>query len=284
MARDLTDQVIVITGASSGIGYATAIEAAKAGMHVAVAARRADRLTQLAGEVRALGRKALAIETDVARDDDVQRLVDQTMQELGGIDVMFANAGYGFMKPVEDMTDAEHRHIFEVNYFGTVRCVKAALPIMQRAGRGHMVICSSIVGRVGLPFYAHYSATKAAQSVFATALRVELEPHHIDVTAVYPIGTKTEFFKVSADIGGRDLISQNTPDMFMQSPDHVARRVVKALRKPCKEVWPARWAHLGSSLACLWPGMTHRSLCKHAGKDRVELAKVGADPRTGSMS
>ncbi len=272
MARDLHDKVIVITGASAGIGAATAIEAARAGMDIVVAARREDRLAAVAEQVRQLGRRALPVTCDVAHDDQVEALVDRTLTEFGRLDVMFANAGYGFMRPVEQLGDAEHRQIFEVNYFGTVRCVRASLPAMKRAGSGHIVICTSIVSRVGLPNYSAYSATKAAQDVLATALRVELEPYNIDVTAVYPIGTKTEFFEVSARIGGHDTLQENTPEAFMQTAEHVARRTVRALRRPCEEVWPARWAHLGSSLACLLPGMTRRSLRKHAGRDRKRAA------------
>ena len=268
MARDLTDRVIVITGASSGIGAATAVVAAEAGMDVVLAARRTEMLEQHADAVRQAGRRALVVTCDVASDEQVQALVDQTTQEFGRLDVMFANAGYGFMCPIEDMSDDAHRRIFDVNYFGTIRCIHAALPVMKQAGAGHLVITTSIVGRVGLPYYAAYSATKAAQDALATALRLELEPYHIDVTAVYPIGTKTEFFEVSAKLGGRDTISENTPEIFMQSPRHVARRIVKALRRPVPEVWPARWSHFGSSMATLMPGLTRRALRKHAEKDR----------------
>jgi len=268
MAGDLTDQTMVITGASAGIGAATAIEAARAGMNVVLAARRKDKLDAVAEHVRRMNRRALVVACDVGRDEDVQQLVDRTMSEFSRLDVMFANAGYGFLKPIATLDDQAHRRIFEVNYFGTVRCIRAALPIMQQQQRGHLLITSSIVGRVGLPFYAHYSATKAAQDGLATGLRLEVEPDGIDVTTVYPIGTKTEFFEVSANIGGRDAISENTPEMFMQSPQHVARRIVKALRRPCPEVWPARWAHLGSSFACMFPRVTRWALRKHADKDR----------------
>jgi len=268
MSRDLTDQVVVITGASSGIGAATAIEAARAGMHVVLSARRAEPMRGLADEIRSLGREALVVPTDVAEDDQVYNLVERTLEEFGRLDVMFANAGYGFMKAVADLDEANHRRIFEVNYYGTVRCIRAALPAMRRAGRGHIVITSSIVARVGLPYYAAYSATKAAQDVLATALRLELEPDHIDVTAVYPVGTKTEFFEVSAQIGGHDPISDNTPAWLMQSAEHVARRVTRALRRPCAEVWPSRLSHLGASLACLFPGMTRWALRQHARRIR----------------
>ncbi|MHB1157871.1 MAG: SDR family NAD(P)-dependent oxidoreductase [Phycisphaerales bacterium] len=273
MTKKLTDQVIVITGASAGIGAATAVAAARAGMHVVLAARREDKLRQVAEQVRATGRQALVVPCDVAMDGDVRRLVDQTTAQFGRIDVMFANAGYGFMAAIETLGDAEHRAMFEVNYWGTVRCIRAALGVMKKRKSGHIVVTSSIVGRVGLPFYAHYSATKAAQDALATGLRLEVEEYGIDVSTVYPIGTKTEFFDVSAKMAGRDGISENTPAIFMQTPEHVARRIMQCLKRPCPEVWPARWAHCASSLANMFPGLTRMALRRHARKDRAMLEK-----------
>lgn len=273
--KKLDGQVMVITGASAGIGAATAIAAATAGMRVVLAARREDKLLEVARRVNdaAPDAKTLVVACDVALDGDVQRLIEQTMTKFGRIDVMFANAGYGFMAPQETLSEADHRAIFETNYWGTVRCVNAAVAIMKQQHSGHIIITSSIVGRVGLPYYAHYSATKAAQDALATGLRLEVEPMGIEVSAVYPIGTKTEFFKVSAEIGGRDSISENTPQAFMQTPEHVARRVMQCVRRPCPEVWPARWAHCASSLACMFPRLTRIALRKHAKKDRQLLGR-----------
>lgn len=275
MARDLNGKVIAITGASAGIGAATAVACGAAGMKVVLSARRADQLEAAAERVRDAGGEALVVPCDVASDDQVQRLVDDTVEAFGRLDVMFANAGYGFLMPVEHLDPDAHEKIFDVNYFGTVRCVNAALPVMKKQNAGHIVITSSIVGRVGLPFYAHYSATKAAQDALGTALRLELEPYHIDVSVLYPIGTKTEFFEVSAKLGGRDTILENTPEVFMQTPQHVAKRVVKCLRRPCPEIWPARWAHFGSSMATLFPRLARMGLRKHANKDRKVLREMG---------
>jgi len=282
MGRDLRDNVIVITGASAGIGAATAIEAARAGMHAVLAARRTDKLEQTADRVREIGRRAEVVPCDVADEDQVDRLIQRTADRFGRLDVMFANAGYGFMRPVDLVDDPMHRRIFDVNYFGTVHCVRKALPLMRAAGSGHLLITSSIVARVGIPNYAPYAATKAAQDVLAMALRAELEPEGIHVTAVYPIGTKTEFFQVSAAVGGQDTISENTPQALMQSPDHVARRVVNALRRPCPEVWPARWAHFASSMATLFPRLTHAALRRHARADRDRVAQLRRDAESNN--
>lgn len=274
MARELTDRTIIITGASAGIGAAAAIEAARAGMHVVLAARREDRLNDIADQVRQLGRQAVVVPTDVADLDQVQRLVDRCVEQFDRLDVMFANAGYGFLKSVVDTEPDMHQQIFQVNYFGTVHCVQAAAPVMRRQGFGHILITSSVVARVGLPFYGSYSATKAAQDALGSSLRVELEKDNIDVTTVYPAGTSTEFFEVSARIGGRDTIKENTPKMFMQTAEHVARRVVKALRRPALEVWPNRLVHWGVSFSGMFPRLTRMGLRAHA-KNGLRRKKRG---------
>ncbi len=273
--RDLTDKVIVITGASAGIGAATAIEAARAGMHVVVSARRAERLEQVAEQVRRLGRQALVVPADVADDEQVVHLAERTMETFERLDVMFANAGYGYLTGTASMDRGQERRMWEVNYFGTMRCVRAALPIMQTQKSGHLVITSSIVGRIGLPYYTAYSASKSAQDTMAMGLRLEVEPFGIDVTVVFPVGTRTEFFEVSKSIGGYDTIVENTPKGFMQMPDHVARRVVAALRRPRMEVWPNRLSRYGAGLGLLLPRLTRRALRKHANRDREVLGELG---------
>jgi len=268
MPTDLTDRSIFITGASSGIGAATAVAAAKAGMNCALFARRREPMETVARRIEAAGRRALVLPGNVQDPAAVRAAIEQAAEAFGRLDAVFANAGYGFMKSVEDLAEAEHRQIFDVNYFGTVHALQAAIPIMRRAGGGHLLITSSIVARVGIPHYAAYSATKAAQDALATALRVELEPDGIELTSIYPIGTRTEFFEVSARIGGRDRIEENTPQALMQPPEHVARRIVKALRRPVPEVWPACWSHWASSLACMFPRLTRTALRAHARHDR----------------
>ncbi|MAE59886.1 MAG: hypothetical protein CMJ49_00865 [Planctomycetaceae bacterium] len=271
MARQLNSKVIVITGASSGIGAATAIQAAEAGMKVVLAARRADRLQAVADQIHAAGGESLVIPTDVARDDDVAQLTDRTLESFGRIDAMLANAGYGFLNAVDATSDDAHRRIFETNYWGTVRCVRSVIPIMQQQRSGHILIVSSIVGRIGLPYHAAYSATKSAQDTLAMGLRVELAFDQIDVSCVYPVTTDTEFFEVSASIGRREPGQVHAPGKFVQSPQTVARAIMRCLRKPKPEVWPAPLLRWGAGLALLMPRLTQRSLVRHAKKDRKRL-------------
>ena len=279
MSRLLTDTVIVITGASSGIGAATAREAARAQMRVVLAARREDRLQHVVDEIAAAGGQAIAVPTDVTQDADVERLIERTMEAYGRLDVMVANAGYGFLHSVEKTPDAIHRQVFETNYWGTVRCVRGSVPIMRQQGAGHIVIVSSIVGRIGLPYYASYSATKAAQDALAMALRAELKSDQIDVSSVHPITTATEFFDVSASIGGRDAPEDSTPKWLVQSPRTVACAIVRCLRRPKPEVWPSPLTRYGAGLGLLMPRLTGWALGLHARKDRRRLPELSDAPK-----
>jgi short-subunit dehydrogenase len=243
--RELRDKVFAITGASSGIGAATAIEAARAGMHVALAARRTDKLEEVAKQIEALDRKALRVACDVDRDEDVKSFIEQTRRELGRHDAVFANAGYGIYGRVLDTTDAQLRAMFETNFYGTMRVLWAAVPVFVEQGHGHVLICSSAASKVGPPFYGPYAATKAAQESVASALRAELTgKRNIFVTTVHPIGTRTEFSdRVRAELGDEKAkMKSNTPDMFRQPVERVSRAIIKCMRKPHPE--PEVWPHL----------------------------------------
>jgi short-subunit dehydrogenase len=262
MKRTLRDRVVAITGASSGIGAATALECARAGMHVVLAARREERLEAVARQVRDLGRRALVVRCDVRNDADVEKLVAATLAEFGRLDVMFANAGYGLTLPVADTTDRQMRDIFETNYYGTLRAVRAALPPMRARHDGHIVICSSAASEIAPPRYGAYAATKAAQDAIACALRAEVAGEGIFVTSVHPIGTHTEFFAQAAEMsnGVIDPNGGGTPVAVRQSPEHVARCIVRGLRRPRAEVWPNPWSRLGIAVVTAFPGLGARAL------------------------
>lgn len=249
MARDLHDKVILITGGSSGIGAATAEQCAAAGMHVALVARRADKLEQVAQRISASGRKAHYFTADVANPQEVAAAVDGCWQAFGRLDAVFANAGYGLFKEVLQTPGDQARAMFEVNYFGTAYTLDAAYPNLLRTEGGlkHMLVCSSAASEVGVPMLGVYSATKAAQDSIAGAMRAELADEGIKVTSVHPIGTKTAFVEVAGGTG-----MDNTPELMQQSAEHVAGCVVKALRRPRPEVWPSRLTRfaLAAGTAC----------------------------------
>jgi short-subunit dehydrogenase len=182
MAGQLTDQVIVITGASSGIGSATALACAQAGMDLVLNARRADKLQDVAEQIGQSGRRAELVVGDVTEPGMSARLLDADQQGFGGFDAVFANAGFGVRSFVTDLAEPELREIFEVNFFAATELLReAARRLMATRRRGHLLMCSSCVARFTLPEYGAYCATKAAQAHICTAMRLELEPYDIKV-------------------------------------------------------------------------------------------------------
>jgi short-subunit dehydrogenase len=262
MASNLQGQVIVITGGSSGIGAATARACAAAGMDVVVAARRVDRLQAVIADVEKLGRRGLAVACDVDRATDIQRLVEQTLVTFGRLDVAFANAGYGVVGPVCDTTEQQAHDIFETNFHGTLRLIRQVVPVMRKSGRGHILICSSSASEIGVPLYGVYAATKAAQDSIAGAMRAELADAHINVTSVHPIGTTSEFFD-DLEQAGHEGVALNTPQWMMQTPEHVAKCIVRSIRRPRPEVWPNPWIRLAMALLTACPRLSAWAMRRH---------------------
>lgn len=180
-----TDQVVFITGASSGIGAAVALEFAREGAKVALAARRIDRLEAIRAEIEAIGSVALVLECDVTRRESIDRAVAQTVAELGGIDVVLANAGFGVSGSATRLDTEDYRRQFDTNVFGVIDTVYAALPhLLER--RGRLAIVSSVMGRVGLPASAPYCASKFAVLGFAESLYYDLADRGVSVTCINP--------------------------------------------------------------------------------------------------
>jgi len=260
MTRDLNNKVILITGASSGIGAATAVACAQAGMRVCLVARRADKLQAQADAIGKLGREALVFAADVCSDEQQAGAFEACWARFGRLDAVFANAGYGQIVNVLDMTEQDERAMFETNYFGTTRTLRLAMPMLRQTegGLNHLLVCSSAASEIGVPTLGVYSATKAAQDSVACALRAELADEGFSVTSVHPIGTKTEFMAVAGDSENK-----NTPAAFQQTPEQVAKHIVAALRKPRPEVWPSSITRLGLALGTLCPRFASWAMRRH---------------------
>ncbi|MBL9033012.1 MAG: SDR family oxidoreductase [Phycisphaerae bacterium] len=252
---ELRDRPIAITGASSGIGLATALACARAGMPVALAARRADRLDDAVRTIQAAGGRAIAVACNVDTPGDPERLIASTIKAFGGIYAVFANAGYGLDRAMHECSDADVRAIFETNFFGCLATIRPALAPMLAARRGHVLVCSSCLAKMGTPFHGAYSATKAAQDHVARAMRIELAGTGVFVSSVHPIGTRTELFDLMEARSGQKR-ALRSPVSLMQPPERVAHAIVRCLRRPRGEVWtsaPARWAF---ALSGLFPTLT----------------------------
>jgi len=272
MAIDLRGKAIVITGASSGIGAATALACARAGMSVALGARRLDKLEALVAKLRQSGAAAICEPTDVTDPASCQRLVDRAKAELGGVYAVFANAGYGLEAPLHEMTGAQVRDMFEVNVFGSLNIIRPALAaILERAPKGdqaqqhpqrpavpigHVLWCSSCLAKLSIPQYGVYCATKSAQHHLGRAMRLELRPLGVEVATVHPIGTRTEFFDTAAKLSSSAKLLERGGQRFMQEPGVVAARVVACLKRPRPEVWTGlngQLARVSLSLASFTP-------------------------------
>jgi NADP-dependent 3-hydroxy acid dehydrogenase YdfG len=248
----LESAVVAITGASSGIGRECAVEFARAGARLALAARRLERLEALAESVRAAGSEALLVVTDVADAAQVRRFVEAAVARYGRLDVMVNNAGFGLRGRVEETPAEDYERVMRVNYLGTVYGCLAAVPVMRRQGSGVIVNVSSIVGHRSLPGGAAYAATKAAQISLTESLRAELRGTGVTACSVHPIGTPTEFAEVAArESGGRS----GGPLGPQQPARDVALAIVGCARRPRPEVYPYAAARLVTWTNALAPGL-----------------------------
>ena len=259
--RDLRDMVVVITGASAGIGKALAEELSRRGAALVLAARRADRLEALNAS---LGGRHLCVVTDVAKREDCENVIARAMERHGRIDTLVLNAGYGFYRFVSDTKPEDVRRIVETNFFGTTDCIAAAAPHLLRQSprdgwRAQVMVVSSAAARRSPPFLGPYGATKAAQLSIAEAMRVELRPQQVAVTSVHPIMTRTEFGEVAESTGDVKLPRNGVS----QTVDQVVAAMIKGIQRPRAEVWPHRRSRWTLSLATLLPRVADRVLSKY---------------------
>jgi NADP-dependent 3-hydroxy acid dehydrogenase YdfG len=257
-------RVVAITGASAGIGRATALGFAREGASVAICARRRDRLDTVAADIVKAGGRALPLTADVTSGEEMSAFVQQTVETFGRLDVMMCNAGFGIYGETDQIAPAQMRELMEVNYFGTFHAVRAAMPIFRRQRSGHLFVISSIVGKRGVPFMGAYAATKFAQAGFAECLRAELVGTPIHVSTVFPISTETEFFDVMTEHSGF-ATRANGP---RQAADAVADAIVQAAGRPQPEIYPYRKARGLSILSALAPGWCDR-LVKRWGRTPI---------------
>jgi NAD(P)-dependent dehydrogenase (short-subunit alcohol dehydrogenase family) len=195
---DIDSAVVIVTGASSGIGAATARLAAGRGAKVVLAARRSDRIKAVADSLP----DALAVPTDVRDPAQIVRLVDAALDRFGRVDVLVNNAGQGLHVPVEQVRLDDLRAITELNFYAPLLAMQAVIPPMRRQGGGAIVNVSSMTSRMVLPGVGGYSATKSALNMLSQVARRELAPDGIVVSIVYPAVTDTEFHQ-SLAAGGR---------------------------------------------------------------------------------
>jgi clavulanate-9-aldehyde reductase len=232
MNYDLSGKVVAVTGASAGIGEATALLCAEAGAAVALGARRADRIEALAQRIEAEGGAATAIPVDVAAEDQARGFVEAAHHRLGRLDALINNAGVMLLGPVEGASTDEWRRMIEVNCLGLLYCTHAALPLMRAQGGGHIVNVSSVAGRRAAFGSAVYNMTKWGVNGFSEALRQEALHSKVRVTIVEPGFVDTEL------LGHNNSMIQEAADKIraeigetLQAAD-IADAIVHALAAP----------------------------------------------------
>ncbi|SCL39678.1 Short-chain dehydrogenase [Micromonospora rhizosphaerae] len=278
LSRSLDDATVVITGASSGIGTATAYALARQGADVVLAARSQDALQRVAERCRELGGRALVVPTDVTDPEAVVRLAARAAAQFGRIDAWVNNAAVSAVGLFDEIPVEEFRRVVEVNLLGTVYGTKAALPWLGAAGGGVLVNNASVLAEVAMPYQSAYNATKHGIRGLADTVRQELRVTgrgNISICTVLPASIDTPFFRHVANHTGREM----TPAPPVYPPEVVAETIVRLLRRPRREAYAGG---VGRLIALQWrlaPALVERLLAWYTRRTQfgpgVRLASSG---------
>jgi short-subunit dehydrogenase len=244
--KPIRDQVIVITGASSGVGLATARMAAKQGAKLVLMARNEDALRDIVREINATGRDAIYMSADVSFRDDLEKVARRAVERFGRIDTWVNNAGLSIWGRLEQVSEEDHRRLFDVNFWGVVNGSLAAAPYLRRSGGGALINLGSEVSDIAIPIQGMYAASKHAVKGFTDALRMELEEEEapISVTLVKPASIDTPFPQHAKNY------MQRAPKLPapVYHPDEVARAILYAASHPTRDIFVGGAGKLFSTL------------------------------------
>ncbi len=280
MPRKIKDSVVVITGASSGIGRATALEFARKGATLLLAARREAALHELAEECKSMGGDALAVPTDVTKGEDVQALARRAITEYGRIDVWVNNAAVTLFGRFEECPPEVYRRVIETNLFGYIHGARAVLPYFREQGRGVLINMDSVVGQAPQPYTSAYVVSKYGIRGLANCLRMELhldQAPNIHICTVMPASIDTPLFQHAANYTGRMTKALNP----VYSAETVAQTVVRLAEKPKREVIVGGAGHMMASQAKYMPGLYERMAAKQIDQDH--FADKPAPPSEGNL-
>ncbi|MBD2212718.1 SDR family NAD(P)-dependent oxidoreductase [Nostoc linckia FACHB-104] len=234
MTGKLDSKVAIITGASSGIGEATAIALAAEGATVVLAARRGDRLNALAEKIATIGGKALPIITDVTDEAQVQNLVDKTKTEFGRIDILVNNAGIAAIGAIDGGNTSDWKEMINLNLLGLLYVTHAVLPILKAQGAGHIVNISSVAGRTARVGIGVYNATKWGVNGFSESLRQEVCKQNIRVTIIEPGLVNTEISDRISDPIAKQNIEERRRSVTPLESEDIAAAIAYAVTQPSR--------------------------------------------------
>lgn len=249
----LKDKVVIVTGASSGIGEAAAKLFGLHGAKVVLAARRLDRLELIAKEIDSTGSSVLVVAADITKLADIQNLVDRTISRFGRIDILINNAGFGrldWLENLDPVKDIQAQHA--VNVIGVIQMTRQVLPVMQSQKSGHIINMASMAGFVAMPTYSIYASTKFAIRGFSEALRREVKPWGIHVSVILPGGVATEFAS-HTDINRKTNLT--TPTAILLTAEEVADAVVRTVVRPKRLVFLPWFYRLTAWLNFMFPAV-----------------------------
>ncbi len=247
----MNQKIVVITGASSGIGKALAFDFASRGSKIVLAARNLDKLKEIEAEISALGNEVLSVKTDVSVEGDCQKLIDETVHRFGGVDVLINNAGISMRALFADLDLSVIKNLMDVNFWGTVYCTKFAMPYITKS-KGSVVGVISIAGYIGLPARTGYSASKYAIRGFLDTLRVENLKTGVHVLVAAPGFTASNVRSVALTADGSSQGETPRDESKMMSAEECARLIGNAVVKRKRElimtfvegkftVWLKKW-------------------------------------------
>jgi len=274
LSREL---VVVITGASSGIGRATALEFAKRRARLVLAARSRENLERTAEKCRKSGAEVLVVPTDVSREDEVQNLAQQAVDHFGHIDVWIKDAGVGLYSRFEQSPGDEYRQVIETNLFGAIYGARAALAEFRRANSGLLINVSSQTAFGGTPYSSAYVISKYGMRGLSDTLRQELLGTGIRVCTVYPASTDTPFFRHAANYTGREV----QPLGSVSDPRDVAKAIVRLVENPKPDTLIGMSGYVIEPLHWFATGAHARIVRKKA--DRDHFNDKSARPRQGNL-
>jgi short-subunit dehydrogenase len=231
MAVDLRDKVVVVTGASGGIGREAALLFSREGSSVVIAARRQELLAELLNELPGGSGKHMSCPTDISKDKEVKRLVSETVERYGRIDILINNAAVSYVGRVRDMDLEKAESAFDINLLGTIRVTRHVLPHMIERQSGHIINISSIIGKRGVPYRSIYCASKFGLEGFMESLRSEVAKYNIGLSTIRPPSVKTDFSK---KIKHDSNVTHHALDSL--DPHTVARAIIGVAKRPRREL------------------------------------------------